>query len=260
MQAVRAVLLERRRHGAWESVRLAVPALALAQPGQYLALRCAPHDSFDPLTRRPAFITTVDPGAGTCTLLVAADDPACRYLMTQPPGSTIDVLGPLGKGWQVDSTIRTVALVGVAAAAPPLFALAHAMVARGAAVTVLIGAPSREVAPPPFLLPPAAEYNVAQSKAFAAAAVALLDDNLLRWADMLAIALPREYWAKVAQRVNQVRIRWSREFAQAAVLDPVDCSLACCVGVCGVCQVETRHSTRLACVDGPIFDLRDLVR
>jgi hypothetical protein len=166
--------------------------------------------------------------------------------------------------------VRTLALLGTAAQAPALFALAQVAVTRGLAVSVSIGATDEEpaqsknamamVAPPAFLLPAAAEYHVAYGADPAAAALTLLDEQLLRWADLLAIALPSSYLPRVAQHVRNTRLQWSRDFAQAALLDPADTSLACCVGVCGVCSIEARHERRLVCSSGPVFDLRDLVR
>lgn len=249
-----------QRYGSWQRVEVQGAAVARGQPGQYLAVRCATAGSFDPLLRRPVYIAATDAAASSATLLLGADDPAVPFMAGLREGATLDVLGPLGKGWQLDPAVRTLALVGTAATAAPLFALAHAAVGRGVAVTLLLGALSRDDAPPPFLLPAAAEYNIAQSRAAESAAIALLDDTLLRWADMLAIALPQPYWSKLAQRVTQVRIRWSHGFAQVAALQPQTDLLACCTGVCGVCGVETRRAPRLACVDGPVFDLQELTR
>lgn len=256
MQELSPILIEHQRHGAWTWVTLGSSVLVAAHPGQFLALRCAVPGSYDPLIRQPLFITATDSAADTCSLLVEQSDPAFPFLTDQPRSAALDILGPLGKGWQIDAATRTIALIGVAEQAAPLFALAHYAVAGGLAVSLILGATDHEAAPPPLLLPAAAEYNIALSKVPAAAALKLLDDTVLRWADMLAIALPHEYWSAVAQRVNAVRIRWGREFTQVAVLPP----LACCVGVCGACGVETRHGQRLACVHGPIFDLRELAR
>ncbi len=256
MQETNAIVEEQQRFGTWTSIVLRSSTLASAKPGQYIAVRCAQPNSYDPLGRQPIFVATTDSAQGTATVLLDTQHSASSFLTGLSSGAVIDVLGPLGKGWQIDEAVRTLALVGTTENAPSLFSLAHFAVERGLAVTVLLGGRNRDDAPPPFLLPAAAEYNVVQSKAFASAAIALLDDQLLRWADTLAIALPYEYWAKVAQRVSSVRIRWSRGFAQVAVLPP----LACCVGVCGACTVETRHKEQLACVEGPVFDLRDLVR
>jgi dihydroorotate dehydrogenase electron transfer subunit len=250
-----AILLERDEHDAWMRVRIGAPHLANARPGQFAALRLTLPGSYDPLLRQPLVIDS-QPSAGTCTLLIERDDPAARFLSQLPRGAMLDMLGPLGRGWQIDDSTRTIAMVGVATHAAALFALAQHAVTHGRAASVILGAVSREVAPPPFWLPAAAEYNVAVSRADASAALAQLDDQTLRWADMLAIALPDAYWSRVARRVDDVRIRWSRGFAQVAVLPP----MPCCVGVCGACAIETRKGSRLACVDGPVIDLRDLTR
>lgn len=256
MQASSAILLDQQAFSVWAWITLGSTALAAAQPGQFVALRCAMPRSYDPLLRQPLFVARSDPSAGTLNLLVAQSDPAYAFLTQQARGTQLDLLGPLGKGWNVPASVRSIALIGVAAQAAPLFALAHHAVARGAAVSLIIGARDRSDAPPPSLLPAAAEYNIAPSYAEASAAIALLDDQLLRWADLLAIALPQAHWSTIARRVDQVRIRWSREFAQVAIAP----SFACHIGVCGVCGLETRHGQRLGCVKGPVFDLRELAR
>lgn len=255
MQQISAAFLDLQVHADWRWITLGAPALANAAAGQYLALRCT-HVGYDPLIREPMFIAATDPAAGTCSALVPHNHPAARFVATQARGTALDVLGPLGHGWTIEPTARTIALAGTAHQAAPLFALAYAATRRGLSVTLVLGADDRLDAPPPFLLPAAAEYNVVRGPDAAAAALALLDDALLRWADLVAVALPQTEWSNLAQRVRSVRLQWSRNFVQAAVLPP----FACCVGVCGVCAVPMRQTHQLACVNGPVFDLRDLVR
>ncbi len=250
-----AILLDHEQRDAWLRVTIGSPALASARPGQFAALRLTLPGSYDPLLREPLFIDS-QRSSGTCMLMLPAHESAATFLGHLPRGAPLDVLGPLGHGWQLDESVRTIALVGIATHAPALFALARHAVARGIAVSLILGAVSREAAPPPFWLPAAAEYNVAVSRADASAALAQLDDHLLRWADLLAIALPEAYWSRVARRVDDVRMRWSRGFAQVAVLP----AMPCCVGVCGACAIETLKGSRLICADGPVFDLRDLTR
>ena len=43
-------------------------------------------------------------------------------------------------------------------------------------------------------------------------------------------------------------------FAQALVAPP----MACGVGACQGCGVDTAHGMKLACADGPVFDLLEL--
>lgn len=271
MQESTAILLDQQRFERWASFTLGSAQVATAQPGQYVALRCAPVGSYDPLLRQPLFVATADPRASTCTLLVSDLDPAYDFLNSQVRGATINLLGPLGHGWNVAAPVRTLALIGTSIQASALFALAHSSVARGLSVTLVLGASDDDSpaangdlqalsAPPPFLLPAAAEYNVAQGDDPAEAVLSLLDDALLRWADLLAIALPVELLPRVAQSVRNVRLQWNRDFAQVALLSPKQNQLACCVGICGACSIDVRHGRKLVCSDGPVFDLRDLVR
>lgn len=260
MQHLSAILLDQQQFNDWAVLTLGSASLAGAQPGQFVAARCTVAGSYDPLLRQPLFLAATDQPAGTCQLLVARTHPAFAFLSGQPRGVALDLLGPLGHGWRVDSGVRTVALLGTADRSAALFALAQRAVARGLSVSVLLGADDQLNAPAPFLLPAAAEYHVATGADAAATAVSLLDDDTLRWADLLAVAIPYEHLDAIVQRVRSVRLQWSHNFVQAALLAPDDQQLACCVGVCGVCAVATRQTPRLVCTDGPIFDLRDLVR
>ncbi|HEX6287860.1 MAG TPA: hypothetical protein VFZ66_01650 [Herpetosiphonaceae bacterium] len=264
-----AILLDQRRFERWAAFTLGSAQLAAVQAGQLIALRCASVGSYDPLLRQPLFVAAADRQVATCTLLVPDTDPAHWFLNSQPRGAALDILGPLGHGWKLGASVRTLALLGTTAQAPALFGLAHDAVGRGLAVSVVLGARDKDSddstdagtsAPPPFLLPAAAEYNITHGPDPAAAALALLDEQLLRWADLLALALPSADLPQAAQRVRSVRLQWPREFAQAALLDPADARLVCCVGVCGVCGIEAKQGRRLVCSAGPVFDLRDLVR
>jgi dihydroorotate dehydrogenase electron transfer subunit len=263
------LLLDQQRFEGWATFTLGSAQLAMTKPGQFVALRCASEESYDPLLRQPLFVAATDQRDRTAMILLPDTHPAYLFLNSQPRGVTLDVLGPLGEGWKIDDSVRTVALLGTAIQAPALFALAQLAVARRLAVSVSIGVTSDEAtqpanaaqmsAPPAFLLPAAAEYHVAHGSDPAEAALALLDEQLLRWADLLAIALPARLLPHVAHRVRTTRLQWSRGFAQAALFEPADTRLACCVGMCGACMIETRRERRLACSSGPIFDLRDLV-
>lgn len=255
MQQSFATLIERQEFDGWLWLAVGSVVLAGAKPGQYIAVRCAPPGSVDPLLRRALWIASVDRQAGVARFLIHRDDPAAAYLAQLAPGMQIDLLGPLGNGWTIAATTRSIVAVGMSAHAAALWPLAHDAIGRGHAVTVLLGADDRQPAPPPFLLPPAAEYRVAHGDDSAAAALGLLDDPVLRWADMIATALPIAQLATMTQQVRRVRLQWPAGFAQSVSTLP----LACCVGVCGVCAVTTRHGPRLACSDGPVLDLRELV-
>ncbi len=284
MQEYTATIVEHQRLGRWSRWALHAPALVNMDPGQYVAMRCAPPNSYDPLVRLPLWTADADPRGGTITVLLARDAPAWQFLARQPIGGSIDLLGPVGRGWQIAPTARTLAIVGTTEHAGALFGLAQRAVRRGLAVSLLLGADEPDAAPPPFLLPADAEYNVAQGTRNTEQGTGKqasketkkqkrqqeadpipnsqskienqLSDDTIRWADVLACALPLDQLTLVAQRIRAARLNWADGLAQALVLPPPVCH----VGVCGVCAVPTRGGYRLACVDGPVFDLKELAR
>ncbi len=227
---------------------LGAPALAAAaQPGQFALIGAADSGSYDPLTPAALAFAGLDRAAGTVTLL-AGDAPWAQRAF----GERLRVRGPLGQGWAVAPAARHLLLIGTADGAASLLALVALAVGRQLATTLVIGAP---IGPgiPASLVPPAVEYHLARGRDPSAAALELVDDAMLRWADAIYTTLPPPAWAALGQRIERTRLRWDRGLAWAAHLP----SLPCGVGVCGACAIEVGRRRRLACTDGPVFDLRD---
>ena len=81
----------------------------------------------------------------------------------------------------------------------------------------------------------------------------------LSWADCLGIDLPLEALAGLRSCISLKKDEELMIPAQALVLTPMPCGG---VAECGVCAVPSRRSQgrryRLACKDGPVFNLDDL--
>jgi NAD(P)H-flavin reductase len=58
----------------------------------------------------------------------------------------------------------------------------------------------------------------------------------------------------MAEVVREVRIKPVKRFAQALIVPPMICG----VGACQGCAVAVAGGFRLACTDGPVFDLLEL--
>jgi len=247
-------LLTIQTFDAWCWAAIRSERAANAAPGQYLGLRCAAPGGWDPLARQPLFVAAADPRAGTAQLLFPTTHPAAAFLGSLAPETPLDALGPLGRGWRVDASARALALAGTAEHAAALWSLAHHAIGRGLTVSVLLGGDERLPPPPPFLLPAAAEYDTAVGVDAGTAALTLLTAQLLAWSDLVALALPPALLNHARQLVRSARLQWRPNYAQALWLPPPACS----TGACGVCAVPLHRGTALACVDGPVFDLREL--
>lgn len=238
--------------GPREHLTLHAPALATrAVPGQVLGLRPT-YSPFDPLLRTPVPIMDADAAAGTLTAIVNAEHGWGRVRV----GDTLDVLGPVGRGWTVPADVRNVVLIGTEDMAGALLFLASVALRRSLHVALVLGAPAQAPTFPPALVPPAVEYQWARGDDPAEAALELLDPDLVRWADALYTTLPLPAYEHLAARIRRTRLRWMPGFAQGLLLPP----MACFVGACDACRVPAFRHTWRACIDGPQCELRDVVR
>jgi dihydroorotate dehydrogenase electron transfer subunit len=230
---------------------LIAPELSAARAGQFLMLRCAHAGAADPFLRRACYVSAVDRSRGSLALLLWHGALA-RYISNLPPGATVDAIGLLGQPFVLEANTRTLLLIGSGWGTSALLLLAHEATRRGCAVTLVA---TGDAVPPPFLLPPEVEYHALPALFGNDQQPAGFDlQRGIAWADQVCAAVGAAHVGPLAEAVRGARFRWGRGFAQAALDAPV----ACGMGVCTSCAIETRRGWQLTCVDGP-FDLRDLL-
>lgn len=241
-----------------------LPAERLA--GRYFLARCTAdtpwaraHDWTLPLRRtlyvadRRALVAE-DGGAERWRLTAAlGDDAGLRWLAERTPGTRLNLIGPLGSGYELAVTTRSLLVLAEPARLPALLPLVHATLDRGGHVTVLL----HDAEPPGAdllrLLPMAVETRQAGAEDEWLAYVA----ELARWADYAALALPAALLPALATQIKASRLRLDRGFAGVLA----DVPLPCTTGACHGCLIPLGNGRQTrACVHGPVFDLVDLTR
>ena len=227
------------------SLQLELPAPGIA-PGRFVMVQIGEH--LEPFLRRPFFIA----GAAddTVALLVARRGRAGSWLAARHPGDAVSLLGPLGKGIAAASGVRNLLLAANGVDVAPLLLLAERTAAQRS-ITVLLGSTESEVGYPAALLPPEVEaLSIAGGPDGQALADAVAEHAA--WADQVVVAGSEALLARVA---SLLRSRLLRRTVTAMLITPLPCG----TGVCNGCAVQTRRrGLRLACLDGPAFELRDL--
>jgi len=223
--------------GPFCRVRFSAPDLAAAlEPGRAVLARWP-----DAYLRRAWWPCAIDADAFS----VLAHPAQIESLRT---GDRVDVLGPVGRGFQVDVATRNLLLVAgstsLAFTLGPLLPLADRALPEGRSVTLAFAAPNPEVAYPVSSLSPAIEVIRAMDTDL----IDLLSDAIA-WADQVLACGPTGFTTRLSAHIRSIRRPAPRGFFQA--LNPVH--LPCGVGACGVC----RTGSRLACVDGPVFELNE---
>ena len=205
--------------------------------------------------RTPLFPAHLE--ARSFEILVHPDHPAAAV----KAGATVNLVGPLGEGFKIPLTTQRLLLVADTAHLPVLLPLVRPRNQAfqrkpGFSIALLLSAPTAADLYPIRLLPPALEVHIATADGSTDHQDSALDlfSNLVGWADCVCIAADPATYPSLAEVVREVRMVPTERFAQALVVPP----MACGVGACQGCAVPVARGTKLACTEGPVFNLLEL--
>lgn len=161
MRLAGAELLESREilPGQWLQAYHAPDIVGGSRAGQFVHVRTG--DLAGLVLRRPFSINTADPATGTLTIHFRAVGRGTEWFTRLRVGDRIDLLGPLGRPFEVDPRSRHLLLIAGGLGIAGVRALADEAVRDGRAVTLLFGAASAREVYPTALLPDEVEYIVA---------------------------------------------------------------------------------------------------
>jgi hypothetical protein len=210
------------------SARIACPAGAIPQPGQYLLAHVA--GERDAPLGVPLFLVEAYPDG------FLAAPPLPPYWA---PGTTLALWGVLGQGFRLPAHLQRLACAALDGGVGRLLPLALAALARGVSVALFTDAPLPR-------LPDAMEVQPLQALAEA-----------LTWPDFLALDLALERLPHLREVLGWTGAAPLPCPAQALVRAPMPCAG---LAACGACAVPPRRGRawKLACQDGPVFDLDEL--
>lgn len=226
MRTCEGSVRELRLEASERLVVIECPAWAIPAPGEYLLAQAS--GSSAPLAAplaTPLFQGHLLEGA----FVAAAPAPP-----EWEPGTRLSLRGPLGRGFKLPGRGLRLGLVCLGASAGRLLALLAPALAQGCSVAVCAdgGLPS---------LPLEVEALPLEGL-----------PELLGWAEFMALDLPR-------RRLGELEVLLAKAphlSGQVLVETPLACGG---MAGCGACAVPGRRGARLACQDGPVFDLKDLL-
>ena len=216
------------RLGASGNTEVAIqcPARTIPRPGQYL-LAMDPGDSGASLATPLFAIRAFSQGFWAAPL----------HIIEWSPGIALNLVGPLGHGFDLPGNILRLGLVAVGETVSRLLPLVDQMSQAKAGMTLFT-----DLGLPP--LPAALEIYPLSSL-----------PEALEWPDHLVLDLP-------LGKLDALRSILGLEDgailpcpAQALITTPMPCAGQ---AQCGACAVRGRRGWKLACEDGPVFDLKSL--
>ena len=233
------------------------PGLALgSKPGQFFMLQCGG----DMVLRRPISIHSVK-GADIISLLIAPPGDGrqlhksgARQLCELREGEELDLIGPLGNGFTVDSNSKNILIAAGGIGIAPLKFLAETALSSGKGITLLIGARTKSGLYPRSLLPKGADTVFATDDGSFGkrGTVADLIPEYLTRVDQVFACGPEAMYETMQRQMNN----WP---VQISVQVSLEVRMGCGVGACYSCSIRTRQGMKQVCKEGPVFDINDII-
>jgi dihydroorotate dehydrogenase electron transfer subunit len=250
------------------------PALASgSRAGQFVHVR--PGDFSGMVLRRPFSINTADAATGIVTIHFRVIGRGTDWFTRLRPGDAIDLLGPLGRPFEVDSRSRHLLLVAGGLGMAGVRMLADEAIRDGRQVTLLFGAASAREVYPSSLLPDEVEYIVATDDGSVGhhGFVTDLVPDYEAWADQSFACGPQPMLRALAGLAASRRRRLGvaslgrkrgagrpipagspqarrRAFLQVSMEQNMGCAVGACLG-CVV--MDTKGAPQRVCREGPVF-------
>jgi dihydroorotate dehydrogenase electron transfer subunit len=225
---------------------------AESNPGQFCMLKCGA----DSLLRRPLSIHAARP-SGEIDFLYENKGKGTHWLSRLAVGAELDIIGPLGNGFDIDEKANNILLVAGGIGIAPLLFLAEKALGLGKSVTLLQGARCREGLYRDDLLPSGIQKVTAVERPENSDGLPLgkVTDFLpaqINSADQVFACGPQSMLEAISNYMDNI-----------AVTKPVQVSLevrmGCGLGTCYGCSIKTKQGMRRVCKEGPVFNIKDII-
>ena len=227
-----------------------------AQPGQFVQVKVS--EDCDPLLPRPLSIHRADPAKQIFELLYEIVGRGTEELSKFEIGRELQVLGPLGSGFKIEKEIAILAAGGMGIA--PLHFLAEEALKKTKAIYVLIGAKTMDLVIGEKELHDLGAQIVVATEDGTAGKKGLITEILNEFlsSQLSTVHCPL---STVYACGPQAMLKIVAEIAQQKKIDcqvSMEAHMACGVGACLGCAIETRSGYKMVCRDGPVFPAEEI--
>jgi dihydroorotate dehydrogenase electron transfer subunit len=275
MRLVRTELVDSREFlpGQWLQSFLAPELASGARAGQFVHARTG--DLSGLVLRRPFSINTADQATGVITIHFRTIGRGTEWFTHLRPGDAVDMLGPLGRPFEVDPRSRHLLLIAGGLGMAGVRSLADEAIRDGRQVTVLFGAASAREVYPSSLLPDEVEYVIATDDGSVGhhGFVTELVPDYEAWADQAFACGPAPMLAALARQASGRRERLGvanlgrkrgggrppalgspaarrKAFLQVSMEQNMGCAVGACLG-CVI--LGSNGEPQRVCREGPVF-------
>jgi dihydroorotate dehydrogenase electron transfer subunit len=223
---------------------------SIIKPGQFLNIRVT--DGNYPLLRRPFSICDVE--GDHLYLMFNIMGTGTSILAHKPIGTDLDILGPLGNGFNLEGDYDNAIIVAGGLGAAPFPFVTRKLKEKKNIFSFIGGRTEHDIIT--YNLNNVKESSDDGSCGYKGNVVDLLENNFEQF---------RNTKIKIFGCGPTAMLRSLKEFSIKYNFDcevSTECAMACGFGICQGCPIEStqqQDSYLLVCKDGPIFNVKDVV-
>ena len=222
---------------------------ALAHPGQFAEL------STDGATllRKPISIAMADGEKGPLTFVFRMIGSGTEHLGNLKPTSTLDIIGPLGNGF--DLNCRKALLIGGGVGTPPLLYLASQLKKKGKEVGVVLGARDKADL---LLLDEFAKLGIEPICATDNGSCGVKGTVVTALEEKAPLDAETKFFACGPWPMLKALAVFSESISlELEVL--LEAYMGCGMGICVGCTVPTTEGMKRVCKEGPAFNAKEIL-
>ncbi|HNX29136.1 MAG TPA: dihydroorotate dehydrogenase electron transfer subunit [Syntrophomonadaceae bacterium] len=228
---------------------------ARCKPGQFIHVKVNTLNA--PLLRRPLSIYDVDKKLGSIILLYKVVGQGTELLTRIRSKEYLDVMGPLGQGFNTKPSGRRIVLIGGGVGIAPLVYLARVLKEKNYQIKVLHGADSRRNLVAAEKLQEIGAEFLAATDDGSAGFKGFVTDLLIkkinpRQVDYIYACGPEAMMAAAAEYATANRIP-----GQVSLEEHMACGVGACLGCARKLKSSDENYVKI-CKDGPVFDINEV--
>lgn len=222
-------------------MRLIGPTETILSPGQFLHLQVPGY-----YLRRP--ISICDWTRDTIDIVYKLVGGGTRELARLGRGDKLDALGPLGNGFSIADAGEKPLLIGGGVGVPPLVGLARRLLLAGKTPTALLGFNT--------------EKEILLTRDFEAMGVKIVlttADGSRGVRGFVTDALNGLSYDSFCACGPEMMLRAVCAACETSGQVSLESRMACGIGACMGCTIQTRSGARRVCKDGPVFSKEEMI-
>jgi len=219
-----------------------------ARPGQFVMLKCAG----GAFLRRPLSLHRVSADKSRVAFLFSVIGKGTAWLAGSKPGEQLDLIGPLGNGFSIPANLREAVLIAGGLGVAPLGFLADELKKKGTKSKFLYGAASAGLLCPERFLPDCSDSIMATedgSLGYKGYITECLSEHLKSSTSVYACG-PTPMYRTLSEM---------SDLKEIPVQVTLEVRMACGLGVCYSCAIDTSSGLQRVCKHGPVFDLHQVL-